>query len=401
MSIKLMRCIDSWIGMPLCFLLTGINCILRLLAFRKKEKIIPKKILFIKLSEIGSIILLYPLLNKALKECPEAEIFFLTFKKNKPLLQILDIVPYCNILTIKEESIHLFILDTLRAIRKLRKERIDIVFDLELFSRFTAILTYLSGATKKVGFYRYSMEGLYRGELLTHKVQYNCRLHVSKSYLSLWQAAKAKTKSTPDLEQKIEDKEVALPRFIPSDEAKRKVWAKLKGWGIEQDAKLLLLNPGEGNIPLRDWPLENFITLTERLLEDSRNYIIIIGTLVAPKRVQLLSRSVSNKRCLDLTDKTTIPEVLSLCNIAKALIANDSGLAHLASLTPVKKFILFGPESPHIYSPLGDNTWIFYSDLSCSPCLSAFNHRKSACKNNKCLKMIEPDDVYEMIKKNL
>jgi ADP-heptose:LPS heptosyltransferase len=151
-----------------------INCILRLLAFGKKENIIPRKILFIKLSEIGSIILLYPLLNRARKAYPEAEIFFLTFKKNKPLLQILD--PDCNILTIKEDSICSFILDTLRAIRKLRREKIDIAFDLELFSRFTAILNYLSGAAKKVGFYRYSMEGLYRGELLTHKVQYNCRL---------------------------------------------------------------------------------------------------------------------------------------------------------------------------------------------------------------------------------
>jgi ADP-heptose:LPS heptosyltransferase len=376
-----------------------INCILRLLAFGKKENIIPRKILFIKLSEIGSIILLYPLLNRARKAHPEAEIFFLTFKKNKPLLQILD--PDCNILTIKEDSICSFILDTLRAIRKLRREKIDIAFDLELFSRFTAILNYLSGAAKKVGFYRYSMEGLYRGELLTHKVQYNCRLHISKSYLSLWQAAKAKTKSTPDLEEKIEDKEISLPRFILSEEEKRKVWTKLKGWGIEQHTQLLLLNPGEGNIPLREWPLENFIALTKRLLQDHRNYIIIIGSQGANKKGYLLSRSVSEERCLNLTDKTTITEVLGLFNIAKALIANDSGLAHLASLTPVKKFIFFGPESPHIYSPLGDNTWIFYSDLPCSPCLSAFNHRNSACKNNKCLKIISPDDVYEIIKKNL
>lgn len=396
-----MKRIDYWVGIPFCFLLTGVHCISRLLTFRKKETSTPKIFLFIKLSEMGSIILAYPLIKEAKKKLPQAEIFFLTFKKNRPALEVLNILPYDNILTIRDESFFLFIIDTLRIILRLQKKKIDIVFDLELFSRFTAIITYLSGATKRVGFYRYFMEGLYRGNFLTHKIQYNPLLHISKSYLSLWLATRSKTKSSPELGEKIEDKKISLSKFILSEEGKRLMWNKLEKFGIEQGNKLLLLNPGEGNIPLREWPLENFITLTRRLLEDSGNYIIIVGTQTTFKKAQLLRRSVNNERCLDLTDKTTISEVLSLCNIAKALITNDSGLAHFASLTTVKKFIFFGPESPHIFSPLGNNTWMIHSDLPCSPCFSAFNHRKSACDDNKCLKMIKPDQAYRLIKKNL
>jgi ADP-heptose:LPS heptosyltransferase len=396
-----MRSIDYWLGIPLCLLLTGINYISRPIALRKKENPFPQKILFIKLSEMGSIILAYPLIKRVKKEYPKAEIFFLTFAKNKPVFNFLDTVPYCNILTIREETIPVFILDTLRAVMKIRKEKIDIIFDLEFFSRFTAIITYLSGVSKKVGFYSYRMEGLFRGDFLTHKAQYNPLLHITRSYLSLLQVVKLKKKSTPELEEKIEDKEISLPRYIPSQEAKKRMEDKLRRFGINERIRLLLINPGEGNIPLREWPLENFIALIKMLIEDTRNYIIIVGTQEASKKTQLLFGSVNNKRCLDLTHKTSVSEVLDLFNIADALITNDCGLAHLASLVSIKKFILFGPESPQVFSPLGDNTWIIYSQLPCSPCLSAFNHRNSACKDNKCLKIIKPEEVYEMIKKEV
>lgn len=401
MTIRLMRSIDYWLGIPLCLLLTGINYISRIFILRKRENIPFQKILFIKLSEMGSIILASPLIERIKKEYPDVEIFFLTFEKNKPLFEILDIVPYRNILTIREGSISLFILDTLKVARKIRKKKIDITFDLELFSRFTAILTYLSGASKRVGFYHYTMEGLYRGNFLTHKVQYNPLLHISKLYLSLWQAAKVKAKSTPEFEEKIEDKEIFLPRYIPSQETKKRMEDKLRRLGIEEGARLLLVSPGEGTIPLREWPLENYVSLVKMFLEEDRNYIVVIGKDGANKRAGLLLRSVNNSRLLDLTNKTTMSEILGLFHIATALITNDCGLAHLASLTPIKKFVLFGPESPQIYSPLGNNTWIFYSNLLCSPCLSAFNHRNSACNDNKCLKAIKPDEVYEIINKHL
>lgn len=393
-----MRRIDYWSGVPLCFLLSLINYISRVIDLKTKKYTTPRKFLFIKLSEMGSIILSYPLVSKVRTEYPHADIFFVTFRRNKPLFEILDIVPDHNILTIGEDSIRLFIWDTLRVIKKLRKEKIDIVFDLELFSRFTIILTYLSGAPKRVGFYRYCMEGLYRGNFLTHKVQYNPLLHINKSYLSLGEAINQKKKDTPELFEKIDNKDIVLPKFIPSEENKRQLRDKLRSLGVDDAFRLLLINPGEGNIPLREWPLKNFVALARRLLEEERNYIIAIGTQSASKKTELFCPSINNKRSIDFSGKTDLSELLTLFNLADILVTNDSGLAHLASLTPIKKFIIFGPESPQVYHPLGDNTWIIYSDLPCSPCLSAFNHRNSACRDNRCLKKIKPDEVYEMIK---
>jgi len=403
MKIELMRHIDFWLGLPICFFLSIFNSFKRIIGSKAGIKpISPQKILFIKLSEIGSIILAYPLLKLTKEEYPSAKILFLTFKKNKEIFKLLKgAVEDEDILTIQDDSFWRFILDTFKTIIRMRKEKIDIVFDLEFFSRFTAILTYLSKADRRIGFYRYNMEGLYRGKLLTHQVQYNPLIHISKTYLSLFQVIKVRKKLSPDLQETIEDKEITLPRFISNRQTRESVERKLVELGVNKESGLFLINAGEGNLPLREWALENFIILSKKILADSHNYIILIGTREASEKAGLLYTSVQDKRCINLTGKTTLIELLELFNLSDALICNDCGLAHLASLASIKKFIIFGPESPQIFSPLGEHNYIIYSSLPCSPCLSAFNHRNSACMDNRCLKNISPDQVSDLVISNI
>ena len=402
MNIKAMRIIDYWAGIPLCFLFSIANFLAKLInASGGKKKIKPEKILFIKLSELGAIVLAYPLLNKIKKEFPSAEMFFLTFSKNRGIFKILgQMIPDQNIFVIREDSIFVFISDTLGVIRRIRKEKIDIVFDLEFFSRFTAILTYLSKPRKRAGYYRYTFEGLYRGNMLTHKFQYNPFLHISKSYLSLFQTVKTEYKSTPELEKKIEDSDVSLPKFVSETKAQDEMRQRLVKSGVGQGERLILINPGEGLLPLREWPIENFIALCQRLSDDTANRIVFVGTKEASKKSEILCKAVKNKKCIDFTGMTTLDELMELFNIGDILVTNDCGLAHLAALTPIRKFVFFGPETPDVFAPLGDNNTIIYSGFPCSPCLSAFNNRDSMCADNKCLKAINTADVYNIIIKN-
>lgn len=402
MNIKAMRIIDYWAGVPLCFLFSIVNFFTRLISFRgAKKNIGTEKILFIKLSELGAIILAYPLLNKIKKELPSAEMFFLTFSKNRGIFKILgNVIRDQNIFVIREDSIFAFISDTLGVIRRIRKEKMDIVFDLEFFSRFTAILTYLSKSKKRAGYYKYTFEGLYRGSMLTHKFQYNPFLHISKSYLSLFQTVKAGYKSTPELESAIESLDIGLPRFISETKTQDKMRQRLDGCGVKQGERLILVNPGEGLLPLREWPIENFIALCRRLSDDTANRIIFVGTGEASKKSEILCSALKDKKCIDFTGKTTLDELLELFNIGNTLIINDCGLAHLASLTPIRKFVFFGPETPDVFAPLGENNTIIYSGFPCSPCFSAFNNRDSMCADNKCLKAINTEDAYNIIIKN-
>jgi ADP-heptose:LPS heptosyltransferase len=399
MSADMMRFVDHWLGVPLCACLKVFELIERVMPFKRKMRLKPR-ILYIKLSEMGGIILSYSLLRKMQEEFPGSSAYFLTFRKNKPIVEALRAIPPDNILTIRDDSAALFVLDTFMVLLRLSRIRVDITFDLELFARFTAALTYLSAATKRIGNYGYYFEGLYRGDLLTHNVLYNPLLHTSKSFLSMAQVVKSDRKDSPELERPVKDEEIAVARFEPGPEDVQRSWVRLEALGVNRQSRIILINPGDGIIPLREWPIDNFIALARLLLDDQRNRLVIIGTEGASAKAGQLCQSLNSDRCLDLTDKTTVDDVLALFSIADSLIVNDCGLAHIASLTRLKKFVLFGPESPRIYSPLGGNTFVFYSDLACSPCLSSFNHRKSACRDNRCLRLIQPQEVFRVIRDN-
>jgi hypothetical protein len=57
--------------------------------------------------------------------------------------------------------------------------------------------------------------------------------------------------------------------------------------------------------------------------------------------------------------------------------------------------VLFGPETPNLYLPLGGNAEAFYLGLPCSPCVSAANHRKTTCITRPCITGIPPIMVLD------
>ena len=79
---------------------------------------------------------------------------------------------------------------------------------------------------------------------------------------------------------------------------------------------------------------------------------------------------------------------------AQLLVTNDGGPGHFASLTPLRTFMFFGPETSRLYGPVSPNTTVFDLQVACSPCLSAYNHRATFCDgDNQCLKRIAPGPV--------
>lgn len=400
MKVSVVRKIDYWLGAPICFLLTLVRYFSKLKPWQKKPAALAKKFLFIELSEMGSAILAYPAMKYLKKQYPGAEIFFMIFTKNRASVDILGLVKPANVLTINEQSLLSFFIDVFKNILRIWREQIDVAFDLELFARSSAILTYLSGAYKRIGFYKYYMEGLYRGDLLTHKVQYNFQQHISKTFLSLVKVATEPAKNYPTMSEKILDSEIEISSVVSSPQNKEQMWQKLKtiNSNIASNNNLIVLNAGAGQIPIRAWPIANYIELSKKILTDRNNFIIITGGKADSSLRQEIYSALDNPHCLDLINKTNFIELIDLYNIADVLITNDSGPAHFASLTPIKNFVFFGPETPVLYAPLGKNTTVFYSNFPCSPCLSAFNHRRTSCHDNKCLQAISVEEIYKLIK---
>ena len=108
------------------------------------------------------------------------------------------------------------------------ERHLDTVVDLELFSRFTALLTGFAGANRRVGFHRFHNEGLYRGEMLTHRVAYNPHIHVAKNFIALVDALLATKPEVPYSKTVIGDDEIAAPVIRPPAGAREAMLARLK-----------------------------------------------------------------------------------------------------------------------------------------------------------------------------
>jgi ADP-heptose:LPS heptosyltransferase len=183
-----MRKIDHHLGVPLTFVSTYV---LKTLYWLKgKKPATPKNILFVELSEMGSTIIADPAMKRAQKVF-DANLFFVIFSKNKPSLDLLKTIPQENIFTLCEDNLFTLMRDAVRYLFWCRKNRIDTAIDLELFSRVSALLTGFSGANNRIGYHNFHGEGLYRGEMLTHKVSYNPHIHIAKNFMALIHALEA------------------------------------------------------------------------------------------------------------------------------------------------------------------------------------------------------------------
>ncbi|MEI6610476.1 MAG: glycosyltransferase family 9 protein [Deltaproteobacteria bacterium] len=402
MKVDTMRQIDYYIGVPLCFLGSIVQRLLK--ALIKNDMKLPKKVLFIELSEMGSAILVDPAMRKLQKET-SADLYFAIFRKNKPSLDLLGTVPAENIYTIREHNMFAFVLDTLRFFFWTRKIKIDAVIDLELFSRFTALLVGFSGAPYKIGFHAYYNEGLYRGNFLSHKVAYNPHIHIAKNFVALINALMASKEEIPYSKSLIGNEEISLAKVNISSEQKKTIFDIVLGCASEFNQKInkiILINPNASELLIqRRWPQQNYTQLIKMILDKSSCAIVLItGDPREREEAQLLKDNVQNNRCINFAGKVTFAQLPLLYSASEFMVTNDSGPAHFAAITDMPTFVIFGPETPALYGSLGNTTPI-YAGLACSPCVSASNHRKTACTDNVCLQVIKPDQVFTAILPNL
>ncbi len=396
MNVDLMRKVDYYAGVPLCFLSTFVVK----LSHAFSAPVRPQRVLLVELSEMGSAILVDPAMQK-LKKVANAELFFVIFDKNKPSLKLLNSVDDANIFTIRESGILTLAIDTLRFFWWCRTRKIDSVIDLELFSRYSALLTGLSGAVNRVGFHAFHNEGLYRGAMLTHKVSYNPHQHIARSFIALVNALLAEKPELPYSKSLISDDEIKLRQVSVSAEQKAAMLARIRedyaGFDAERQ-QVVLINPNASELlPQRRWMKDRYAELMRRILSYSSTAVVVItGAPAERAEAEALRVVVDSPRCVNFAGRVKFTELPALYSVAQLMVTNDSGPGHFSSVTQLATFVLFGPETPALYGSLGNSTPI-YAGLACSPCVSASNHRKTACTDNVCLQAISVERVFSTI----
>ena len=388
--------IDRWVGIPVC----GVLTLVRLLSGGRRLEALParlSKILLVKFAEQGSTVLAYHAILRAIEMVGRENIYFLVFEENRFILDVMNLIPEENVITIGHKSIFRAGMDALRALKRIRRLGIDAAIDFEFFSRSSAALTFLTGARSRVGFHTFFGEGPYRGDLMTHRLLYNPYLHTSQSFQLMVEALGQAPAQLPTMQSQVPKVNSASPEFGASSSEQEEVRAILRREsGREGVLRMILLNPNASDLlPLRKWPTNRYVELARRLLERFPDACIAMtGAPDEMETVAQAAREVGSPRCFSLAGKTTLRQLLVLYTLSELLITNDSGPAHFASLTQITVITLFGPESPLLFHAHGGRSIPIWMQLPCSPCVNAYNNRQSPCRNNICMQAITVDRVF-------
>jgi ADP-heptose:LPS heptosyltransferase len=404
MNPNLMRAIDYWAGIPLTFLLTVVYRIQRFIGLAPSPVGSPQNILFVQLAEMGTVVVAYPALRKVRELFPDATLHFLCFTEIRPSVEILGIIPSENIITIDAQSGLSLARDTLLFPWRARRRRIDTLINLESFVRYSSLLSYLSGACRRAGFHRFNQEGMYAGDLLTHKVLYNPHVHTAHTFLDLVHALETPPDQVPRVKRPRAMDSLEVPKVTTDADAAADIWQKLRA--IQPDIgpgrKLVVLNPNaSAKFPMRRLPLESFTELARNLLEDPEVFVLITGVASEKPDAEHICARLGSPRVLDLTGRTTLRELLHLFDLAHVLVTNDSGPAHFAALTRIHVIVFFGPEIPERYRPLATSSDMVHTGFTCSPCIGPHNQRLSPCNDNLCLKSIDVGEIAALVRSRL
>jgi len=397
------RRVDAWLGQPMCFLLTlARRCASLFQPKRSFDPRPPRKILFIKMTEQVATVLAYAAVARAIELVGRENVYFWVFEENRPILDLMGVVPPENVITVRATGLVRFGFDVLDCLKKIRSLGVDATVDMEFFARASAILAFLTGAARRAGLHRFQAEGPYRGDLLTHRLQWNPYLHTSTAYYVLVEALVHDPAECPMVKVPAPRAHgVVPPPFVPSASEVAEVRAIVeRAVGQPVDGPIVILNPNASDmLPLRKWPQERFVEVAKRVLEETPDaFVAFSGAPSERDAADALARAVGSPRAFSLAGATTLRQLLVLYTLADVLVTNDSGPGHFSALTDIDTVVLFGPETPALYGPLGHHASVLYAHLACSPCVNALNHRFSPCRNNVCMQTITAQQVLEKVR---
>ncbi|MCB4792504.1 MAG: glycosyltransferase family 9 protein [Elusimicrobia bacterium] len=323
------------------------------------------KILIIKPSSFGDIIHANPVIAALKKLYNDSHITWLVFDSFKDILALFPGLDN-TIVWDRKGGIKEFA----RVVRLIRKEKFDLVIDLQGLFR-TGLISFLSGAKEKIG-----VPGLKEFSNIFIREVYpeNKNLNAIKRNLETVRYLSGQ-KINPEFNIKI-------PKEVK--ETGKNIIDNLKLGPGEKVIAMLPFSRGLSKI----WPLAYYEELATLLLKEfEKTKIVILGNKSLPFKT-------SGERVMDLCGKTSIHELVVILGNSKVVIGGDTGPMQLAASLDIPVVMIFGGSDVNETSPVSKKLSILKKDYPCSPCRTS-----PICKDFPCLKDIKPEEVLGKIKK--
>lgn len=333
-----------------------------------------RKILIIRFSSIGDIVLATSPLNTIRNKYPSAKIDFLTLDLFKPLLN--NHIGIDNVISFGRNS-------KLKALIKLRKSisnnGYDMIFDLHRSLRTKLLLLGFYRNT-----YRVSKPRFLRFLLFKFNLNY---FHSDFSTIDMYH------KSFTNLL----DKDYSYPKtslFI-NEGRLDSIYTNFES--ISKSKQYISLVPGAA-WKQKQWSPEKYSILIDSIYKNTSFEVIMIGSrsdIICDEIIKL------NDKVIPLNGKTTIEESLTILKISSHAIGSDTGMLHAAEALGVTITMIMGPTSTETGggANLKSSNNIF-KDIWCRPCSQ---NGSKACYRDKqyCMETISAEDVIMPLMESL
>ncbi|MFQ3243733.1 MAG: heptosyltransferase-2 [Arenicella sp.] len=154
--------------------------------------------------------------------------------------------------------------------------------------------------------------------------------------------------------------------------------------------KVLVLCPGAEFGPSKQWPVIHYAEIANHYLRKGWQ-VWLLGSdkdrLVCQELDALCGHNTEV-----LAGKTSLPEAVDLISFASLVVANDSGLMHIAAALQKPLVAVYGSTDPGHTPPLSDNHAIARLDLDCSPCFK----RECPLQHLDCLRQLKPASILAL-----
>lgn len=337
-----------------------------------------QKILIIRSSSIGDILLTTPLLRLLRRQFPRAEIAMVI---KKQFTELVRTNPNINYLITFDSTRGLKELVRIR--REIKKQHFDAIIDVHKNFR-----SYYWRAFQKAQIYSFKKYRIKRFLLVRFGWNfYKNIIPVYKRYIE----------SVKDLG--IQDDEQGL-EFFPDKSVCESTMEILAGQGFHPKNSTIALAPGAGFANKR-WPWDYFAAVAQKLAAEQNAEVLLLGGKDDATITQQIAGKCG-KQVTDVAGKLDLMQTACALAACQLIITNDTGLMHLANALKIKTVAIFGPTTRELgfFPDERISTVIENNTLTCRPC-THIGSNKCPKKHFKCMKDIRPEDVYNIVIKNL
>jgi heptosyltransferase-3 len=341
-------------------------------------------ILLIQLGDIGDVVLSIPAFRAVREHFPQARIIVAVREKSKDLIRHIPWVDDAMAVNQDQRSLLHELRYQWTFFSLVRSHHFDLVFDFRTGTR-GAVLAFLSGAKKRVGFH--DPEGFWRNRLFTrlYRLEYRASMHVAAYYSSLLPAdgltvahETPEMHVTPDIQKSAAD--ILKQESVPSE------------WPIIAIQPFSLWR-------YKEWNADKYIQLIHRMISAYRVSVVITGSqddsVMAKDLVDRCEDGAGmGRQVFNLVGKTSLGQLAALIQSCRLFIGVDSAGMHIAAAVGTPTVVIFGPSAPASWAPVGNHHAVVQKDLSCIPC------RQKGCDGSeisRCLEELTVEEVWAVV----